>query len=188
MGPKQIRLIQVLVLVIAIGAVIGAYLMLNQPKEVSESPVVITEWGYEELDALPGQYLDEDGNIVIDCTSWTGDAHDIITVWSGKHGVHGETFILRWYFEIQSDPERSISADDIKVYLDEGAIHAFGYDRDDWGYLDAYIEYQGKTLHNSESDMTVTTDASGHVRMELIILDDGIHWEPWYDGQPIRST
>ena len=69
MGPRQIRSIQVLVLVIAIGAVIGAYLMLNQPKEASESPVVITEWGCEELDALPGQYLDGDGNVVIDCTS-----------------------------------------------------------------------------------------------------------------------
>lgn len=188
MGPRQIRLIQVLVLVIAIGAVIGAYLMLNQPKEASESPVVITEWGCEELDALPGQYLDGDGNVVIDCTSWTGDVHNLITTWDSKQDVQDSTHIIKWHFTIQADPGKTISAADIRIYLEEDTRMYFGYDLDEFGYVDATIRYNGKILHNSESDMTVTTDAFGHARMELIILDDGIHWEPWYDGKPLRST
>lgn len=188
MGPRQIRLIQVLVVVIAIGAVIGAYLILNQPKEANESPVVIIEWGREELDALPGQYLDEDGSVVIDCASWTGDSHSLITTWDSRQDVQGSTQIVRWHFTIQADPGKTISAADLRIYLEEDTRTYFGHDLDEFGYVDATIRYNGKILHNSESDMTVTTDASGHAYMELIILDDGIHQEPWYDGQPIRST
>ncbi len=180
MGPKQIRLIQVLVVVIAIGTVIGAYLMLNQSGQENEPTISVTGWGCKILDSPIGSYVDEGGQVVLD--TWEGQESRLMTIWNSEHGAKGDAMIILCHIEFQADSSTTISADRISLHPDSAAWGTT------YGIVDSYISYEGLKLHNSESDMTVTTDASGHARMELIIIDDAIHNVLYFDGQPLRSS
>ncbi len=180
MGPKQIRIIQVLVLVIVIGVVIGAYLMLNQPEEAKDPSIVVTNWSTERLDSSVGTYVDDLGQVIIE--TWDGMEKSLVTLWGSEHGMMGKAIIVSCRIEFQADPGTTISADRVTLCPDTVAWGTT------YGSVSAYISYEDKVLHNSKSSTIVTADATGHASMELIILNDEIHNELYFDGHPIKRS
>ena len=168
MNTRLIVIVAV-VAVVAVGAGAAAYHLLQD-----EDPVTGTySFSSYIQEDVTGQYLDENGEIVLELDSWDGELADLITIDGADESPHGEVRIIVYSFEFHTAPGETIHASDIRFGVSEDVD-----DRDSYGWVDAYITYDGQDLHNAASDLTVTTDDSGSASMTITILTDEIHMFP----------
>lgn len=172
MNTRLIVIVAV-VAVVAVGAGAAAYYMLQD-----EDPITGTySFSSYIQEDITGQYLDENGEVVLELDSWDGELADLITIDGIEEGPHGEVRIIVYSFEFHTVPGETIHASDIQFGVSEDVD-----DRDSYGWVDAFITYDGQELYNAASDLTVTTDDSGSASMTITILTDEVHIFPDING------
>ena len=168
MNTRLIVIVAV-VAVVAVGAGAAAYHLLQD-----EDPVTGTySFSSYIQEDVTGQYLDENGEIVLELDSWDGKLADLITIDGIEKSPHGEIRIIVYSFEFHTAPGETIHASDIRFGVSKDVDN-----RDSYGWVNAFITYDGQELHNAASDLTVTTDDGGFASMTIIILTDEIHIFP----------
>lgn len=171
MNTRLIVIVAV-VAVVAVGAGAAAYYMLQD-----EDPMTGTySFSSYIQEDITGQYLDENGEVVLDLDSWDGELTDLITI-DGIDGAHGEVRFIVYSFEFHTAPGETIHASDIRFGVSEDVD-----DRDSYGWVDAFITYDGQELHNATTELTVTTDNNGSASMTITILTDEVHIFPDING------
>lgn len=165
----RLIVIAALVAVVAVGAGAVAYHLLQD-----EDPITGTySYSSQIQEDVTGQYLGENGEVVLELDSWGSELADLITIDGVEEGPHGEARIIAYFFEFHTAPGETIHASEIRFGVSKDVD-----DRDSYGWVDAFITFNGQKLHNAASDLTVTTDDSGSASMTIIILTDEIHIFP----------
>ena len=173
------RAILAVALAVAVVAAAGAVIWHEQQSKVQAEPAKVIDWQFSALHEIQGQYLDDEGNVVIDAATWQGDAHDLITLWNAARGPSTAVEISKAVVTFKAQPGETIYAEEFQLRVPE-SIGSYA----DWGHVNCLISYDGKTLHSSLYNISATADEHGHAELTVIILGDGLHVEPWFRGAP----
>lgn len=173
------RAILAVTLAVVVVAAAGAVIWQHEHSKVQAEPAKVIDWQFSALHELQGQYLDDEGNAVIDAATWQGDIHDLITLWNAAKGPSTAVEIFKIIVTFKAQPGETIYAEEFQLRVPE-SIGSYA----DWGHVNCLISHDGKTLHNSLCSTSATADEHGHAELTVIILGDGLHVEPWFRGAP----
>lgn len=189
MNTRLIAIVAIVAVVIC-GGVAAGYVLLGGWD--SESHLTSTySYGYTiELDT-PAYMVDEFGEIQINLGYFDGQLSDLFTLWDSYGNEMelepiGTVQTYLYWFDFYTDPGVTIDVNDLRFGVDDVSL-GLSEDKDEYGWVSAYVDYEGKILHSVLTSESVITDENGYAHMTLAVITDEVHIFPYFTG-PIEWT